>query len=102
MGKEPVFNEAFKDNLLGVRNREDHSRMRRILSRGFSTSTMQKQEQFLQHYVRKLVGELYKRCEGGKALLNVETWYSFVAFDIIGESCRLCQCLLELVLKFNS
>jgi hypothetical protein len=31
MTKEPVFNEAFKDNLLGVRKREDHSRMRRIL-----------------------------------------------------------------------
>ena len=42
MTKEPVFNEAFKDNLLGVRTREDYSRMRRILSRGFSAATMQK------------------------------------------------------------
>ncbi|CAO2653514.1 Nn.00g029250.m01.CDS01 [Neocucurbitaria sp. VM-36] len=85
MGKEPVFNEAFKDNLLGVRNREDHGRMRRILSRGFSASAMQKQEQFLQQYVEKLVSELYKRCEDGKALLDLEAWYSFTAFDIIGD-----------------
>ena len=102
MGKEPVFNEAFKDNLLGVRSREDHSRMRRILSRGFSASTMQKQEQFLQYYVEKLVKELYKRCEGGKALLNLETWYSFAAFDIIGKACPLCRYSRERSLTFNS
>lgn len=51
MLKEPVLNEAFKDNLLGVQKREDHSRMRRILSRGFSASTLQKQETFIKIYI---------------------------------------------------
>ena len=86
MTKEPVFNEAFKDNLLGVRNREDHGRMRRILSRGFSASTLQKQEPLLKRYVDQLISELHKRCNDGKALINLEAWYSFTAFDIIGES----------------
>ncbi|KAF2273806.1 cytochrome P450 [Westerdykella ornata] len=85
MTKEPVFNEAFKDNLLGVTKREDHSRMRRILSRGFSASTMQKQEPFLQRYVDKLISELRKRCDDGRALINIEAWFSFTAFDIIGD-----------------
>ncbi len=86
MTKEPVFNEAFKDNLLGVRKREDHGRMRRILSRGFSAATMQKQEPFLKRYVDQLIAELYKRCDDGKTLINLEAWYSFTAFDIIGAS----------------
>ncbi|OBT63958.1 hypothetical protein VE03_05919 [Pseudogymnoascus sp. 23342-1-I1] len=85
MSKEPIFNEAFKDNLLGVRKREDHGRMRRILSRGFSASTMQKQEPFLKRYVDQLISELHKRCDDGKTLINLEAWYSFTAFDIIGD-----------------
>lgn len=84
MGKEPIFNEAFKDNLLGVRNREDHSRMRRALSRGFSASVLQKQEAFIQGYINQLMSELRRRCEDGKAIINIDAWYSFTAFDIIG------------------
>lgn len=86
MGKEPVFNEAFKDNLLGVRNREDHGRMRRVLSRGFSASTLQKQEPLIKGYVDKLISELLKRSNDGRTLVDIETWYSFTAFDIIGAS----------------
>lgn len=86
MIKEPVFNEAFKDNLLGVRKREDHGRMRRILSRGFAASTMQKQEPLIQRYVDQLISELSKRCNNGKTTIDIETWFSFTAFDIIGES----------------
>lgn len=86
MTKEPIFNEAFKDNLLGVRKREDHGRMRRILSRGFSASTLQRQEPFLNVYVNKLITELYKRCDDGKTLVDIAAWYSFTAFDIIGKS----------------
>ena len=85
MTKEPVFNEAFKDNLLGVRSREDHSRMRRILSRGFSAATMQKQEPLIKRYVDQLIWELSKRCNGGKTLVDIEAWFSFTAFDIIGD-----------------
>jgi hypothetical protein len=59
--------------------------MRRILSRGFSASTLQKQEPFLKRYVNQLISELYKRCDDGKTLINVEAWYSFAAFDIIGR-----------------
>nr|ACD39760.1 cytochrome P450 [Hypomyces subiculosus] len=85
MTKEPIFNEAFKDNLLGVTTREDHSRMRRILSRGFSAATFQKQEPLLKGYVDLLLSELKKRCEGGQKLIDIQTWYSFTAFDIIGD-----------------
>ncbi|KAL8676291.1 MAG: hypothetical protein Q9186_007178 [Xanthomendoza sp. 1 TL-2023] len=85
MTKEPVFNEAFKDNLLGVRTREDHSRMRRILSRGFSAATMQKQEPLIKRYVDQLILELSKRCDDGKTLIDIESWFSFTAFDIIGD-----------------
>ncbi|KAL8816734.1 MAG: hypothetical protein Q9223_004302 [Gallowayella weberi] len=85
MTKEPIFNEAFKDNLLGVRTREDHSRMRRILSRGFSAATMQKQEPLIKRYVDQLVSELSQRCNSGKTLIDIEAWFSFTAFDIIGD-----------------
>ncbi|KAH8892735.1 cytochrome P450 [Thozetella sp. PMI_491] len=85
MMKEPVFNEAFKDNLLGVRNRADHGRMRRILSRGFSSVALQKQAPLIQRYVDQLISELHKRCDDGKRFINIEAWYSFVAFDIIGD-----------------
>ncbi|KAI4270680.1 MAG: hypothetical protein L6R38_007045 [Xanthoria sp. 2 TBL-2021] len=85
MTKEPVFNEAFKTNLLGVRTREDHSRMRRILSRGFSAATMQRQEPLIKRYVDQLVAELTQRCNDGKTLIDIEAWFSFTAFDIIGD-----------------
>ncbi|OAA60534.1 cytochrome P450 [Niveomyces insectorum RCEF 264] len=85
MTKEPVFNEAFKNNLLGVQNREDHSRMRRILSRGFSASALQKQEPFIQRYVDQLMAALQGQCGGRGATINLEAWYSFTAFDVIGD-----------------
>ena len=85
MAKEPVFNEPFKDTLLGVQTREDHTRMRRILSRGFSSATMQKQEPLIKRYVDQLISELSKQCNDGKTLIDIEAWFSFTAFDIIGD-----------------
>ncbi|EFY86111.1 cytochrome P450 [Metarhizium acridum CQMa 102] len=85
MIRDPVFNEPFKDNLLGVWKREDHSRMRKILSRGFSASTFQKQEPLLKAHVDLLISELSKRCQDGKKMIDMNCWYSFTAFDIIGS-----------------
>lgn len=31
------------------------------------------------------MSELHKRCQGGMSLIDIEAWYSFTAFDIIGE-----------------
>ncbi|KAF2096875.1 cytochrome P450 [Rhizodiscina lignyota] len=82
MIKEPVFNESFRNNIIGA-SRDDHARMRKILARGFAASTLQRQEPLIIQYIDKLISELHKRADGTN--FDIEAWYAYTAFDIIGD-----------------
>ncbi|KPM43740.1 Isotrichodermin C-15 hydroxylase [Neonectria ditissima] len=83
-GKDPVFYSKNWGDIIGS-YREDHSRMRRILSHGFSTQSMQAQQPLITKYVHLLIRRLHENSFGGTRPINVVAWYNYTTFDIIGD-----------------
>ncbi|GAD95590.1 hypothetical protein PVAR5_4236 [Paecilomyces variotii No. 5] len=65
-------------------NDADHSRYRRLLSHGFSDSSLRGQEPIIKSYIDLLIRRLHERSVNGQ-LLNLVSWYNFTTFDIIGD-----------------
>ena len=74
-----------KDNAIVGAAREDHTRMRRLLSNGFSASAMLEQQTMIQGYIDLLIDRLKERSNDGKALLDIREWFVYCTFDIIGD-----------------
>lgn len=65
--------------------RKDHTRMRRILSPGFSAGAMLEQQPLIQEYVGLMIERLHEKADNGKAILDVNFWYNCCTFDIVGD-----------------
>ncbi|KAI1366094.1 isotrichodermin C-15 hydroxylase [Xylaria arbuscula] len=65
-------------------DREEHSRFRRALSHGFSDAAMREQEPEIVKYVDLLIERLHQECGQGKEILNIEAWYNWTTFDVVG------------------
>ena len=65
--------------------REEHARLRRQLSHGFSEKSMHEQEPLIKGYIDCLINRLHERCMNGSAAISVVSWYCFTTFDIIGD-----------------
>ncbi|KZL68279.1 trichothecene C-15 hydroxylase (cytochrome P450), partial [Colletotrichum tofieldiae] len=83
-GRDPVFSTDARHSIIGA-NREDHSRFRRALSRGFSAQSMFDQESIIKGYVDLLVQRLHEKCAGGSETLDMVSWYNWITFDVIGD-----------------
>ncbi|KAL2816694.1 cytochrome P450 [Aspergillus granulosus] len=68
-----------------VSNDADHSRFRRLMSHGFSDSSLRGQEPIIKSYVDLLMQRLHENIEGGKKAVDLVKWYNFTTFDIIGD-----------------
>ncbi|KAI1358949.1 cytochrome P450 [Xylaria arbuscula] len=66
-------------------SRDDHSRIRRMMSHGFSTSSMLEKQPVIREYVDKLILQLHGRCQDGAAKMNMCVWYNCTTFDIMGD-----------------
>ena len=69
-------------------NIEDHQRMRRVISGGFTDRALKKQEPLIQKHTDLLVKrlqDLVKVAEKGSQEADILEWYSFATFDIIGD-----------------
>lgn len=69
-------------------NIEDHQRMRRVFSGGFTERALKKQEPLIQKHTDLLIKrlqDLVKVAEKGSQEVDILEWYSFVSFDIIGD-----------------
>ncbi|KAI1403738.1 putative cytochrome P450 [Hypoxylon fuscum] len=66
-------------------DREEHSKFRRALSHGFSDNAMRQQEPMIAKYIDLLLKRLHEECDEGKKPLNVEAWYNWTTFDIVGN-----------------
>ncbi|KAK6193011.1 hypothetical protein LQW54_012895 [Pestalotiopsis sp. IQ-011] len=66
-------------------DREEHQLFRRALSHGFSDSSMREQEPLIQHYVDLLIRRIHENCESGLKTLNLEAWYNWTTFDVVGD-----------------
>lgn len=68
-----------------VSNDEDHHRIRRTVSHGFSEISLRAQEPILKSYVDLLMQRLRENCDAGSKPVNMVSWYNFTTFDIIGD-----------------
>ncbi|KAI1418230.1 putative cytochrome P450 [Hypoxylon sp. FL1857] len=87
MSKAATFNRTIRDIPTSIINadREEHSRFRRALSHGFSDSAMREQESMIAKYIDLLLKRLHEECGDGKNKLNIEAWYNWTTFDIVGD-----------------
>lgn len=65
--------------------RNDHARMRRLLSHGFSANAMAQQEPLINRYVDLLVERLREKAKTGTGVVDVSSWYNYCLFDLIGD-----------------
>lgn len=63
----------------------DHSRMRRLVSNGFSAGAMAEQQPKIQEHVNLLIQKLKEKIRNGDDRVDMCEWYNYVMFDIIGE-----------------
>ncbi|KAK7982074.1 cytochrome P450 [Apiospora saccharicola] len=83
--KDPSITWQFRDNIVGVPSKEDHSRLRRVMSHGFSAQSMLEQQPLIQRHVDLLMQRLRERCHQGQPALDVTQWYNWTTFDIVGD-----------------
>ncbi|KAK1641338.1 cytochrome P450 [Colletotrichum phormii] len=83
-GKDPVNALPNRDNIIGS-ERGDHSRFRRALAHGFSAQSMLAQQPIIKGYVDTLFEKLRAASRGGEETVNVEKWFNFTTFDVIGD-----------------
>jgi cytochrome P450 len=90
-GKDPHFYSLSRNNIVGS-SRADHTRLRRILSHGFSAKSMQGQQPLITRYVDLLMQRLRERTtqEDGDgtrqaAVVDLAAWFNFTTFDVIGD-----------------
>ncbi|KAK1706783.1 hypothetical protein CaCOL14_013284 [Colletotrichum acutatum] len=82
--KEPLAILGNEHNLFGA-NLEDHSRMRRVLSHGFSMQAMKDQQPLISAHVDLLLQRLKKHAAGGTRPIDMVSWYNRVTFDVISD-----------------
>ena len=66
---------------------EDHARIRKAWSYGFSDKALKDQETTVISYVNKLVSQLRSKIDPKKGYGDVDVvkWYNYCAFDIVGD-----------------
>ena len=66
---------------------EDHARIRKAWSYGFSDKALKDQEPLITGHVDKLISRLRQQCDpqGRGVDLDFVKWYNFCVFDIIGD-----------------
>ncbi|KAI0401406.1 isotrichodermin C-15 hydroxylase [Xylaria palmicola] len=87
MTKAPVFVSPIRgipDSIINA-DREEHSRFRRSLSHGFSDAAMRQQEPEIVKYVDLLIQRLHEECDRGNEKLNLEAWFNWTTFDVVGN-----------------
>lgn len=69
-------------------NIEDHQRVKRVFSAGFTERALRKQEPLIRKHTDLLVKRLQDLvliAETGSQEVDISEWYSFATFDIIGD-----------------
>ena len=91
-GLRPGHDEFPKDlnsfiglvNILTANN-ADHSRLRRLLSHGFSDKALREQESLISTYVHNLISGLKNQAQVSKGKANLGDWFNYTTFDVISD-----------------
>lgn len=81
--KTSWYNDGTHPNLASSRDPEQHSRMLKLLSSGFSSKALLEQEDIIQEYIDVLISQLDVYATEKSA--DMTQWYNFAAFDIVGD-----------------
>ena len=78
-------------------NDEKHAQARKILSHAFSPEAHRTQEPLLQRHVHKLMSKIDGERFTGNGIVDLEKWYTWVAFDTVGDTSfgEPFNCVLE-------
>ncbi|KAK2047235.1 cytochrome P450 [Colletotrichum somersetense] len=82
--KDPMNTKNKPHSMINA-GREDHARMRRVLSHGFSAQSMVEQQPLIQKQIDLLIQRLHEHCEDGREPVDMVKWYNYTTFDIIGD-----------------
>lgn len=63
---------------------KDHTRMRRLVSHGFSDRALREQEPLIVGMVDLFISRLQEQARAG-GVIEINKWYNFVTFDVIGD-----------------
>jgi hypothetical protein len=87
MQKDPVWYGQADENASNIvcANDADHTRQRRAIAHAFSDKALRGQEPLIRSYIDLLMQRLNENADGGKTPVNLEEWYNFTTFDIIGD-----------------
>lgn len=66
-------------------NEANHARVRRLLAHGFSSKALHEQEPILHNYADLLVQKLYEQVPNMPKAIDLNKWYTFTTFDLIGD-----------------
>ncbi|KAH8666581.1 cytochrome P450 [Xylariales sp. PMI_506] len=88
--KSAGFVRVFSDDPSEMRitnaGHQEHAALRRALSQGFSEASMRLQAPQIARYADFLIERLRGQCDSaGEAPLNLEAWYNWTTFDVIGD-----------------
>ncbi len=83
--KSRIFTAATDDQPDSIQGAafHEHSVLRRALAPGFSDARAL--ELVVQRYVGLLLRRMHERCDGKGAVLDMERWYNWTTFDIVGD-----------------
>ncbi|ETS83892.1 hypothetical protein PFICI_05768 [Pestalotiopsis fici W106-1] len=82
--KHPSFYDDLLPHSVITADSEDHARMRKIMSHGFSAQGMQNQEPIIRSHIDLLFRRMKEHSDAGKPV-NVVNWYNYTTFDVIGD-----------------
>ena len=82
---------------LYLANDEKHAQARKILSHAFSPESHRTQEPLLQRHVQEFMSKIDGERFTGSGIVDLEKWYTWVAFDIVGDTSfgEPFNCVLE-------
>ncbi|KAJ3564471.1 hypothetical protein NPX13_g7829 [Xylaria arbuscula] len=83
--KDPQYHAAIKPNTSILNsNAQYHGYLRKLLAHGFSEKSLREQESVLKSFIDTLFRRLNEESRNGEQPVDIQRWYNFVSFDIIG------------------
>lgn len=81
-----LADKGYPEHLAAIIDDAQHARVRGLLSPAFSERAIREQEPLIMKYVDLLIQRLKSQVQGSMGgEVNLERWYNFTTFDIIGD-----------------